>query len=62
MGKTMAGTLERAVAGKADKKNVLMIHTGGTPTIFGYAQELREEVQNLKGQLDHNKWGVRKST
>ena len=62
MGKTMAGTLECAVAGKADKKNVLMIHTGGTPAIFGYAQELREEVQNLKGQLDHNKWGVRKST
>ncbi len=62
MGKTMAGTFERAVAGKADKKNVLMFHTGGTPAIFGYAQELREVVQNLKGQLDHNRWGVRKST
>ncbi len=62
MGKTMAGMLERAVAGKADKKNVLMIHTGGTPAIFAYGQEIREEVQNLKGQLDHNRWGVRKST
>ena len=60
MGKTMAGMLDIAVAGKADKKNVLMIHTGGTPAVFGYGQDIREEVQNLKGQLDHNKWGVRK--
>ncbi len=57
-GKTLAGTLDRAVAGKADKKNVLMIHTGGTPAIFGYGQELWEEVLNLKGKPGPNKWGV----
>lgn len=57
-GKAMAGMLDRAVAGVADKKNVLFVHTGGTPAIFGYGREIREGVQNLKGHLDHNKWGI----
>jgi len=39
-----------------------LIHTGGTPAVFGYGQEIREEVQNLKGHLDHNKWGVAQTT
>jgi len=60
MGKTMAGTLNRAVAGREDKKNLLMIHTGGTPAIFAYGEELREAQQNLKEWSDQNKWGVRK--
>jgi len=58
MGKTMAAMLDRAVAGKADKKNVLMFHTGGSPALFGYGEAYRAEGQTLTGRLSDNKWGL----
>jgi len=53
MGKTTAGLLDRACEGKEEKKNILMFHTGGSPALFGYADELR-----LKDKNKSNKWNI----
>jgi len=53
MGKTTAGLLDRACQGKKEKKNILMFHTGGSPALFGYGEELR-----LKDNNKSNKWNI----
>ena len=54
MGKTTAGLLDRAIEGKKEKKNILMFHTGGSPALFGYGEELR-----LKTKNNNNKWNIK---
>jgi len=53
MGKTTAGLLDRAYEGKKEKKNILMFHTGGSPALFGYGEELR-----VTSKESSNKWNI----